>query len=135
MHACLSLLTKQIHEARSKSAGRLGQPVNDSANSTVAEDARRRDRLALLQRLDDRLAGIQAMSGALSLGARCSSVGNQRVHSAYSVLEPEPALTLLNPNDEVAKATINTERTSVISAYGLDNLFELQMPETCQIGY
>ena len=135
MHACLSLLTKQIHEARSKSAGRLGQPVNDSANSTVAEDARRRDRLALLQRLDDRLAGIQAMSGALSLGARCSSVGNQRVHSAYSVLEPEPALTLPNTNDEVAKAAINTERTSVISAYGLDNLFELQMPETCQIGY
>lgn len=135
MHACLSLLTKQIHDVRSKSAGRLGQPISEPANTESTEDARRRDRLALLQRLDDRLASIQAMSGALSLGARCSSVGNQHVHSAYTVLEPEQNLTPLNVGDEGNRVAVSTERTSAASAYGLDNLFELQMPETCQIGY
>ncbi|EFO63096.1 Hypothetical protein GLP15_4397 [Giardia lamblia P15] len=135
MQACLSLLTKQIHDVRSKSAGRLGQPISEPTNTIAAEDARRRDRLALLQRLDDRLAGIQAMSGALSLGARCSSVGNQHVHSAYTVLESEQNLTSLNVGDGEHRAAVNGERTSAASAYGLDNLFELQMPETCQIGY
>lgn len=135
MHACLSLLTNQIQEIRSKSAGRLGQPINDSIHGTTSEDARRRDRLALLQRLDDRLASIQTMSGALSLGARCSSVGNQRVHSAYTVLEPGPDLAPINTGSEEATATFNAGRTSATSAYGLDNLFDINIPETCQIGY
>lgn len=135
MHACLSLLSNQIQEVRSKSAGRLGQPINEVTSNDVSEDARRRDRLALLQRLDDRLASIQAMSGALSLGARCSSVGNQRVHSAYTVLEPEPNLIPLSTGNEAITTDFNAKRASVTTAYGLDDLFDINMPETCRIGH